>query len=144
LKREASERFMNDQTLPLLLFCTDLMFTVQLQNMARKAGLRPLVVKPGAPLPPGDMLVVDLSSRADWEQPIREARERGTTVLAFGPHMDAAGRKRAKEAGAQRVLANSNLQRDLPGILLAFRQREETPLQQSPEHGEAHAPNAEQ
>lgn len=121
----------------VLLFCTDLMFTVQLQNMARKAMLRPVVVKPGAPLPAGDLLVVDLASRADWEQPIREARQRGTTVLAFGPHMDAEARRRAKEAGASRVLANSNLQRDLPAMLLSFRQGESSPPQENEEHDDA-------
>jgi hypothetical protein len=114
----------NSNPRAVLLFCTDLMFTVQLQNMARKASLRPVVVKPGMPLPEGDLLVVDIASRADWEEPIREARKRGTTVLAFGPHMDAEARKRARGAGATRVLANSNLQRDLPGILLSFGQGE--------------------
>ena len=100
-----------------LLFCTDLMFAVRLQNMARAAGLRHVTVRPGAPLPPGELLVVDLAARGDWEQAIREAAGRGTTVIAFGPHMDADARKRAKAAGAARVLANSNLARDLPGIL---------------------------
>lgn len=118
----------------VLLFCTDLMFTVQLQNIARKAELRPVVVKPGTPLPAGDLLVVDLASRADWEQPIREARQMGTTVVAFGPHMDAEGRRRAKEAGASRVLANSNLQRDLPAIFHSFRHRQASPPAENEEH----------
>ena len=105
----------------VLLFCTDLMFAVRLQNMARAGGFRHIAVRPGAPLPPGELLVVDLASRGDWEQAIREAAGRGTTVIAFGPHMDADARKRAKAAGAARVLANSNLARDLPGILQDMR-----------------------
>jgi hypothetical protein len=104
-----------------LLFCTDLMFGVQLQNMARASGFKHITVRPGAPLPPGKVLVVDLAARGDWEEAIREAAARGTPVIAFGPHMDSAARKRAKAAGAGRVLANSNLARDLPGILSLMR-----------------------
>ncbi|MFL5735453.1 MAG: hypothetical protein ACJ78Q_20015 [Chloroflexia bacterium] len=100
-----------------LLFSTDLMFGVQLQNMARAGGFKHITVRPGAPLPPGDLLIVDLAARGDWETAIREAAARGTRIIAFGPHIDAASRKRAKDAGAERVLANSNLARDLPGIL---------------------------
>jgi hypothetical protein len=110
-----------------LLFCTDLMFAVRLQNMARAGGFRHVTARPGAPLPPGELLVVDLASRGDWEQAIREAAGRGTMVIAFGPHMDADARKRAKAAGAARVLANSNLARDLPGILHDIRGKRAEP-----------------
>ncbi len=104
-----------------LLFCTDLMFGVQLQNMARKAGYKFVNARPGAPLPHADVMVVDLGSRGDWEAAIRGVAARGVPVIAFGPHMDAEGRKRAKAAGATRVLANSNLARDLPRMLLDLR-----------------------
>jgi len=100
-----------------LLLCTDLMFGVQLQNMARHAGLKPVTVRPGTPLPNGDILVVDLSTRGDWESTVREASTRGMKTVAFGPHMDAEARSKARSAGAARVLANSNLTRDLPLIL---------------------------
>lgn len=105
-----------------LLFCTDLMFGVQLQNIARKAGYRPLTLKPGATLPEGAVLVVDLGARGDWEAVMREAAGRGTLVVAFGSHMDGESRKHAKAAGAVRVLANSNMARDLPGILMSLRE----------------------
>lgn len=100
-----------------LLLCTDLMFGVQLQNMAKHSGLKPVNVRPGSPLPDGDILVVDLGTRGDWESMVREATSRGIKVVAFGPHMDAESRTKAKAAGAARVLANSNLARDLPIIL---------------------------
>ncbi len=109
----------------VLLFCTDLMFGVQLQNMARGAGVRHVTVRPGGDLPRGDMMVVDLASRGDWEGAVRQAKSRGIPVVAFGPHMDSEGRRKAREAGASRVLANSNLTRDLPAILLALRQGSE-------------------
>ena len=104
-------------TLPILLFCDNLMFGVQLQNMARQAGQRHVTLKPGLPMPEGSMLVVDIDARSDWESAIREARQRGIPVVGFGPHTNADARKRAKEAGASRVLSNGNLTRDLPAIL---------------------------
>lgn len=100
-----------------LLLCTDLMFGVQLQNMARHAGLKPVTLRPGAPLPEAAILVVDLGTRGDWESMVRDAVSHGMKVVAFGPHMDAEARSKAKAAGASRVLANSNLARDLPLIL---------------------------
>jgi len=103
--------------LPVLLFYDNLMFGVQLQNMTRQAGLRHVTVKPGAPLPDGLMLVVDIDARSDWESAIREAMQSGIPVVAFGPHTNSEARKRAKEAGASRVLSNGNLTRDLPAVL---------------------------
>lgn len=121
-----------------LLYYTDLMFGVQLQNMARKSGYRFANARPGTALPHADVLVVDLSTRGDWETAIREVSARGVPVIAFGPHMDAEGRKRAKAAGATRVLANSNLARDLPTILLDLRERNIT-AQEEDEYSEQDA-----
>ncbi len=104
-----------------LLFFTDLMFGVQLQTITRHAGFRAITVRPGTPLLNADLLVVDIAARGDWEGAIREARERNIPVIAFGPHVDAKARRKARVAGATRVLANSNLARDLPGILLGIR-----------------------
>ena len=101
----------------VVLMYTDLMFGVRLQDMARAAGLDYAVARPGTPLPAGHLLVVDLSTRGDWEAAIREAAGKGMPVVAFGPHMDTGARRRARQAGAGRVLTNSNLARDLPPIL---------------------------
>ncbi|MBF6613441.1 MAG: hypothetical protein IVW55_09975 [Chloroflexi bacterium] len=117
---EVSESGEADAPLALL-YCTDLMFAVQLQNMARKAGFRFWTVRPDAAMPPAAVMIVDLASRGDWEAAILRAREQGTPVLAFGPHMDATARLQAKKAGASRVIANSNLARDMPAALRAFR-----------------------
>jgi hypothetical protein len=103
--------------LPVLLFYDNLMFGVQLQNMVRQAGRRYFTLKPGAPLPAGSMLVVDIDARSNWESAIREATQNGIPVVAFGPHTNAKARRRAKEAGALRVLSNGNLTRDLPAVL---------------------------
>ena len=116
-----------------LLYCTDLMFGVQLQNMSRKTGYSFTNARPGAPLAQADVMIVDLGSRGDWEAAIREVSARGVPVIAFGPHMDSDGRKRAKAAGATRVLANSNLARDLPRLLTDLRERILTPADEDDE-----------
>jgi hypothetical protein len=100
-----------------LLLYTDLMFGSELQAISRKAGFRPVTVRPGSELPAGDIMVVDLAARGDWELSIKAAVARKTPVVAFGPHIDADARRKAKEAGASRVLSNGNLARDLPNIL---------------------------
>lgn len=109
-----------DQAPLALLFYTDLMFGVQLQKMAQRAGYRHLNLRPGQNVPPASVLIVDLAARADWETVVRNAVQRGIKVIAFGPHMDSEARRHAKAAGASRVLANSNLTRDLPTILLTL------------------------
>jgi hypothetical protein len=96
---------------------TDLMFGFQLQKIAQKSGFRFATIRPASKVPRGDVLIVDLAVRGDWVQAIRQAHEQGIPAVAFGPHMDSDARRKAKQAGAWRVLANSNLARDLPLIL---------------------------
>jgi len=93
------------------------MFGVQLNKITQKAGFKYTMARLGTTPLEGDVLIVDLGARGDWEGVIRQARERGILVIAFGPHMDADARRKAKQAGAWRVLTNSNLARDLPVIL---------------------------
>ena len=100
-----------------LLLCTDLMFGSELQAISRKSGFRPITLRPGAELPAGDIMIVDLAARGDWETSIRTVVARNTPVVAFGPHVDTESRRKAKEAGASRVLSNGNLARYLPNIL---------------------------
>lgn len=72
---------------------------------------------------PPDAVVVHTNVRsADWEALIREVRTgtatRAVPVLAFGPHVDLERRRRALEAGATQVVANSKFLADM-GTLLA-------------------------
>ncbi len=123
--KDEKAKLEKEGALPVLLFYDNLMFGVQLQNMARQAGRRHITVKPGAPLPDGSILVVDIDARSDWESAIREAMRSGILVVAFGPHTNTEARRRAKEAGASRVLSNGNLTRDLPPVLRSLGEGEE-------------------
>jgi hypothetical protein len=104
-----------------VIFCSDLMFAIRLRNMARKTGYRVASALPGTDIRSAAVLLVDIADRGDWETIIRQAGDAGIATIAFGPHMDTVARRRAKGAGAARVLANSNLERDLPGILVGVR-----------------------
>lgn len=53
----------------------------------------------------------------DWEAAIRQARALDYPVLAFGSHIDLEAHARARQAGAQRVVANSKFARDMPGLV---------------------------
>lgn len=110
-----------------VLLCADLMFNVQLQNIARAEQFRTVNLRPGAPIANGAAVLIvnfaDLGRPRAWEGPVSEASRNGITVIGFGPHVDTEMRRIAKEAGASRVLANSNLTRDLPTILRSLRQK---------------------
>ena len=59
--------------------------------------------------------IVDLGGPdAAWEAAIRAAAAAGLPVFAFGPHIQGALLKAARQAGAQRVVANSALAVELP------------------------------
>jgi len=65
-----------------------------------------------------DLVIVNISIQGvDWEEAIRQARERNYPVLAFGSHMDLDARAKALQAGALRVVANSKFAADMPGLV---------------------------
>lgn len=64
------------------------------------------------------LALVDLDADLDVLAAIRSLKDRSAApVVAFGPHVDSAGRKAAREAGADRVLAKSRFVTELPTIL---------------------------
>jgi CheY-like chemotaxis protein len=72
--------------------------------------------------PPPGLIVVGLTAtRQPWSELIRASRAdpatRAVPVVAFGPHKDLELRRRAIEAGADRVLANSAFMLALPQLL---------------------------
>jgi DNA-binding response OmpR family regulator len=68
-------------------------------------------------LAPAVALVNTAAPDLDWRASIAAARAAGVPVIAYGPHVDLATQAEARAAGADRVIANSKLQSDLPGIV---------------------------
>jgi Response regulators consisting of a CheY-like receiver domain and a winged-helix DNA-binding domain len=67
---------------------------------------------------PPALAIVNISTpRIDWEAAIRSANAHGVPVLAFGAHIDIAAQQRARQAGAQRVVANSKFAQNMPALV---------------------------
>ena len=62
-------------------------------------------------------LVNTAARGVDWRAGIAAAREAGVPLIAFGSHVDLETQAEARKAGATRVIANSKLASDLPGIV---------------------------
>jgi CheY-like chemotaxis protein len=64
------------------------------------------------------LALVDLDAALDISTVIRTLKASGVeSVVAFGPHLDTARRKAARQAGADRVLAKSKFVTELPHLL---------------------------
>jgi DNA-binding response OmpR family regulator len=115
-------------TTQILALEKDLFFSVKMRDTLRHHEMEVMVVRTLAAFEQrlvgltGDekpvlAIVNTATSGVDWEGAIRQAREHGLPVLAFGSHMDLEARKKALQAGAQRVVANSKFTSDMPGLV---------------------------
>jgi CheY-like chemotaxis protein len=68
---------------------------------------------------PALVLLSTQHTRLDWEALLRDlhARPDAPPVLAFGPHMDADQRGRARAAGVTKWVPNSRMATDLPQLI---------------------------
>src|SRR5580765_2071918 len=65
-----------------------------------------------------DIALVNTAARGvDWQAGIAAAREAAVPAIAFGSHVDLETQAEARKAGATRIIANSKLATDLPGIV---------------------------
>ena len=109
----------------VLVYADDLLSGVQVRDTAQKLGYSAKTAahlhqlsKELASSP--SLLLVDASARPDWDAVVEAAREHGIPVVAFGNHMDLAGRERALAAGVHAVVANSLVATDLAGIIRKY------------------------
>ena len=111
----------------------DLIFGSRIRNALRSLGLGAafaadtakfahLVRSSGPALVLG---VIDMNGGVDW-QAVRELKDDPTVdvpLIAFGPHVDVAGRRAAKAAGIDRLLSNGEFHRDTLGLLRRYARR---------------------
>ena len=100
----------------------DLIWADRLARAAEAAGLEPARAKTAPELDRAlvnaRLALVDLTAHAyDGVVAVERAVAAGARVLAIGPHDDAALRKRAVVAGAEKVLAYRKLFEDGPATL---------------------------
>ncbi|MEX2247591.1 MAG: DNA-binding response regulator [Dehalococcoidia bacterium] len=73
-------------------------------------------------------MVIDLHAEGiDAPALIARAKAAGARVLAFGRHTDAAALRAARQAGAEAVVARSQLVEELPALLRALLEPSPTP-----------------
>ena len=102
---------------------TDLMFSVRIGDLAKKAGKRAIFAgtyermmaqAQNHPV----LVIVDLACvGAEPVRLIQDLKGMGLTVIAFGAHVDAESLRGAKEAGADLVLPRSRFVERLPELI---------------------------
>src|SRR5262245_44824696 len=118
-----------------LLLDNDLFFVAKITTILKHAGYTTRTARTLDAFAQGlaerpDIALVNTAARGvDWQAGIAAAREADVPVIAFGSHVDLETQAEARKAGATRVIANSKLATDLPGIveraLRASSQRDE-------------------
>jgi DNA-binding response OmpR family regulator len=109
----------------VLVLADDLIWSTRLIEQVRAAGadgapIRTLSALNQA-LPAADAVIVDLTARAyDGIVAVRRAAEAGRRVLAVGQHDDVELRRRALDAGADKVLAYQKLFNDGPATIASW------------------------
>ena len=108
----------------ILLLDNDLFFVVKVRTTLQHAGYDVRTARTAADFTrrlaedaPALALVNTAIAGQDWRGAITAARAAGIPVIAFGSHVDLETQQQAREAGATRVIANSKLAADLPGIV---------------------------
>ena len=110
----------------LLLVVDDFMVGSRLELVARHLGYATRAARgeeafwAGVEARPALVLLATHATKLPWEALIRELARRDDRppVLAFGSHMDAETRARARRAGVTRWVANSRIATDLPQLIL--------------------------
>ena len=94
----------------------DLFFATRVRSVSERSGVEATIVgtidelRTALDETSSNLVLVDLSARGiDASAAIRLAKERGATVIAFGPHKDLAARASALEAGADEWVTNQRL-----------------------------------
>ena len=95
----------------IALLCPDLLFGSKLQGALRAAGHEPV-----GPEDEAELLVVDLTADPD-ERIARAAATVGAPRLGFYSHVEQDVRRRAEEAGFERVVPRSRMARETAGLV---------------------------
>ena len=112
------------ETMTVLLLERDLFFSVKIRDTLRHLNYETVVARSEedfarklAASAPKLAIVNIATAGVAWEQVIAQARAADVPVLAFGPHVDLEAQQQARRAGANRVVSNSKLTKDLPAIV---------------------------
>lgn len=112
------------ETRTVLLLERDLFFSVKVRDTLSHAGYETQVARSAEDFgrkltagAPALAIVHTGLAGVDWEQVIAQAKAARVPTLAFGSHVDLEAQQAARRAGADRVISNSKLAKDLPAIV---------------------------
>jgi len=107
----------------------NLMFGVQIGNVVRALGFDPRFVRATEAFcaemrrrePPPALGILDMNGEVDWREIETLVAEPDTPpLLAFGPHVDVEGRRRAKTAGVTRIVSNGEFHRSMGELIARY------------------------
>lgn len=104
----------------VVLVVSDLLFQSRIEAAVRAQGHTAIVTDARGAMgtPSSDLWIVDLHEKdLDIEALIASARRGGGSVMAFGRHTDVDVLRRARHAGADKVVARSQLAEELPQLI---------------------------
>lgn len=117
-ERASSANNLRDGMKPALLHIPDLFFAPRIADALAHLGFTTREVDATTDVSGASMLVVQLTGpREIWLPLIRAARDSNVPVLAFGRHTDAETLRAARQAGANKVVPNSELVTELPTLV---------------------------
>ncbi|HLW00544.1 MAG TPA: hypothetical protein VKT82_17935 [Ktedonobacterales bacterium] len=112
------------ETKKVLLLERDLFFVVKVRDTLSHLGYETQVARGAddfarklAAAVPALAIVHTGMAGVAWEEVIAQARAAQVPTLAFGSHIDLEAQQAARRAGADRVISNSKLAKDLPTIV---------------------------
>lgn len=112
------------ETMTVLLLERDLFFSVKIRETLRHLNYETVVARNEddfgrklAASAPALAIINIATAGVAWERVIAQARAANVPVLAFGPHVDLEAQQQARRAGANRVVSNAKLAKDLPAIV---------------------------
>ena len=107
-----------------LLLDNDLFFAVKVADTLKHSGFTTRTVRRLGDFarsledePPIIALVNSAARDVDWQAAIRQARQSGVAIIAYGSHVDLDTQELARQAGATSVIPNSKLATDLLGVV---------------------------
>jgi len=104
----------------------DLFFSVRIEDAARAAGARAVVVESAAALWGAieawpALVLIDLAAAQGWDEVVRRAKSlpefRAIPIVAFGSHVDTDTLQAARQAGCDHAWARSHFTTELPQLI---------------------------
>ena len=100
----------------ILISIPDLMFETRVAGVVRQLRHR-VETFSAEKISSANLVIVCLENNRSWSSVVESARKQNVPILAFGRHTSAELLRGARDAGATRVVVNSDIAENFPQIL---------------------------